>query len=200
MLRSRIVSLLLVGLLLVISVTLTGAQQGEKPSNALPDLTPRVPEPKAKPKFRVEVLANDDELNSQAASYIKRELRSLGDVEIVYKGADWQLRVLAMENKLKNGRKTGYTVSVVVTRRFGNRYATRVDKVIKEAGASGAVDEFTISVISLAILANISYEYEQNYLLVGDHDSLDKICKKAVTNFDIEYLEPERKARVENVR
>ena len=72
--------LLLVVLLLVISVTLAGAPQADKPPNALPDLTPRVAEPKAEPKFRVEMVTDDedDEVDLDAASYIKTGITQFG--------------------------------------------------------------------------------------------------------------------------
>ncbi len=185
--------LLLVVLLLVISVTLAGAPQADKPPNALPDLTPRVAEPKAEPKFRVEMVTDDDEVDLDAASYIKRELRSLGDVEIVYEGAEWKLQVLANEDKTKSGRKIGYSIAVAFTRRIRDSYPNVFDyNELRKLLSTDVVFDF--------VEISVSYEFQSLYLGGGGTAELDLICKNLVTTFDIKHLEPERKKRVENVR
>lgn len=124
-----------------------------------------LPRKKASPKFRVRVMGIEDDIQSEAQSYIKRELRSLGDVEIVYKDAEWRLRILGGEIRPEGGRKKiGNMLSVVVVSR---------------------------------VLCNFGpvYQYRQNYLYSDGPDDLDKMCKKMVTAFDIDFLEPERKKR-----
>jgi hypothetical protein len=67
-------------------------------------------------RFTVSVRANDNEVDKRAASYIKRELRSLGDVKVVDYGGEWRLYILATERKLVSGSKVGSVLSVVVAR------------------------------------------------------------------------------------
>ena len=90
---NRRMGMLLAVLLVVMSVGLTGAQQGEK----LPT------------KFRVEASADGEDLTSEAESYLKRELRSLGDVEITdMRMGHYVLSVVIIEDEYKSiGTKTG---------------------------------------------------------------------------------------------
>ena len=68
------------------------------------------PQEKSAYRFQVYVeIKTDENLKSLIESYIKRELRSLQDVDIVYTrdGMPHEIVVVAMEMETESGRKTG---------------------------------------------------------------------------------------------
>jgi hypothetical protein len=68
------------------------------------------PQEKSTYRFQVYVeIKADESLKSLIESYIKRELRSLQDVDIVYTrdGMPYEIVVVAMEMETVSGRKTG---------------------------------------------------------------------------------------------
>ncbi len=144
-------------------------------------------------KIQVGVIAGDNDLDSQVVSYIKRELRSLGDVlpsdKHTHGGyvqfAPWQLHLNVLENKLVDGRKTGYTVSAIVVSNVYQNNREVADQLLKEC-ADNSTSLWSILIDPM---------YQNNYLVAGGTHELDRICKKIITRFDIDYLEPERKRR-----
>ena len=104
MMNRRLEMLLLVGLLVGMSVGLTGAQQdvevpAESGNRYNFDFSNPVPLP---PKFwvNVKVTCDDAMLVSEIESYLKRELRSLGDVKISNSN-DHVLSVVVVENRYR---------------------------------------------------------------------------------------------------
>lgn len=143
-------------------------------------------------KFQVGVIAGDNDLDSQVVNYIKRELRSLGDVlpsdrytHGYVQFAPWQLYLSILENKLVDGRKTGYTVSAIVASNVYQNNREVADQLLEECADN--------STLLWSIL--IDPMYQNNYLVAGGTHELDRICKEIITRFDIDYLEPERKKR-----
>ena len=185
---SRTVSLFLI-FLLTAGVTFVVAQVDFGDILDPPD-TPEVTA-KAPPKFRVQVVKDrDDGFEQQAESYIKRELRGLRDVEIVYEitdKPDWQLSILGFYTETEGGRKTGTTLSAVVTECLANND-------IFAFALSLMTDNLNMKEVMADISSRI-YEYKDHYLYDYEPDKLDEICKNVVTSFDIKWLEPERKRR-----
>lgn len=70
--------------------------------------------PKFKPTFRIWVDVSGDNI-SEAESYLKRELRSLGDVEIVDHFAipHFTIHAVILRTKNMSGRETGLAISWV---------------------------------------------------------------------------------------
>ena len=67
-----------------------------------------------KMKVRVEINGDDASI---VESYINRELRSLGDVQLVQNqvDADFQLIITALKTKTHGGKDVGYSMAVVYT-------------------------------------------------------------------------------------
>jgi hypothetical protein len=66
-------------------------------------------------KVRVRVSA-DDSMKRETLSFLTRELRSLGDVEVVDTAPDYEISVVALETSSRGSTvPTGYAVSAIVT-------------------------------------------------------------------------------------
>ena len=151
---------------------------------------PKEPDDK---RFTVSVSANDNEEDKRAASYIKRELRSLGDVKVVDYDSEWKLYILAMERKLISGSKVGYTLSVVVTRAAGYSILQVGDEWEDKTGLFPGLVGTPYGAVFTKLLGR--YIYEQNYLTMTGVDpgkDLRWACEATVTDFDVDYLEPRR--------
>ena len=181
-------------LVLLCTIVFTGqsADIPQKDEPSLRDLLgvdiPQQPAPeKQKPKFRVEVSVGCDDENTKAfiESHIKRELRSLQDVEIVGIGigGGYKLSIVAIENE-SLGRKTGViAVSHVFIRTFDpSPIQDEIKKWTKD-------NQVALMITALMWL----HENFTHGLQVGMTDDLDRMCKGIVVNFDTEILEPERK-------
>ena len=67
--------------------------------------------------FKIFVSADKDpELRSAIESYLSREIRSLGDAEVVNKSADWWLNVSVIKVSSKSNDFLGYAIKYVLTR------------------------------------------------------------------------------------
>ncbi len=135
-------------------------------------------------KVVVGVAENNDDTQSKKRlqnlmrSYIKRELRSLGDVEIVDLNLDratfqYMISIAMLEDKYKDGSKTGtVALSYWYTKRippnhFNDFWREHYTKFPAFGIPRGGV------------------------ITVG-RDRLDETCKSIVANFDTKLLEPER--------
>lgn len=116
-------------------------------------------------KFKVHVNVNcdDEDTESLIQSYIKRELRSLGDVHIVgFDDAQYILTIVVVEGTYKaTGRKSGDIA-------MGSTFLTR-------AGRSTGL-----------------FYYPYIVLDTGNTKDLDRICKERVADIDTSNLEPIR--------
>ena len=103
MMNKRLEMLLLVGLFVGMSVGLTGAQPGEKSSDNHFSVG-------------VSVSSSDAATKTSIESYVKRELRSLGDVKIE-EDSHWKIHIVAMKVKTKtSGRHNGYSMAAAITK------------------------------------------------------------------------------------
>ena len=135
-------------------------------------------------KFKVAVLVDCDNANAKTLmeSYIKRELRSLGDVQLVaneWENALWnnRINVLATESKYEDGRSTGslaltYSVYEIVSHTYFNAHSQERYK------------KFPVIYIPTGTM--ISY---------WPIDDLDTFCKTIVAKFDTRYLQHVRDLR-----
>ncbi len=137
-------------------------------------------------KFKVAVLvskSNDDtqsqkSLNNLIKSYIKRELRSLGDVEIVDRDLDratfqYVMAISMVEATYKDGSKTGLVAMSVLLlerippNRFNDLWRERYTKFP-------------------------AFLYPLSGVITVGWTELDEECKSIVADFDTTFLEPER--------
>ena len=161
---------LLVFLFMMMSVVLTGAQQGEK----RPD------------KFRVYVWVDgaDLSLTTEAESYLKRELRSLGDVEVKDLGI-YELHVIFLEPTYKlSGTKTGQIdCTYLGLKRFNPSNLTA--KLPREH--FNTVFDAT---------SNLYYFPEMYGIRINKkRTELKQLCQEIVAAFDTRLLEPDRSKR-----
>lgn len=143
-------------------------------------------------RFTVSVRANDNEVNKRAASYIKRELRSLGDVKVVDYGGEWRLNILAMERKA-GGSKVGYALSVVVTRSAGYSILQVGREWEDKTGSFPGLVDTPYGVVLIKLSGE--YIYRQTYLVLAalaPGKDLRWACGSTVTDFDVDFLEPRR--------
>lgn len=150
-------------------------------------LTTGTEQPKEPPKFsaRVKVsVGGDEEIRNSVTSYIKRELRSLGDVEIVDENEQWLLSILAMYAKVKpSGKKTGLILSVVVLQKKEPEFFEFLiggdDDLKKKRTAQH--------------LASYYCHFDGHSVATWPLDSMKEGCADIVTDFDVKSLEPMRK-------
>lgn len=146
-----------------------------------------------KPKFKVWVSVNCDDENTQAfiESHIKRELRSLQDVEMIgilemYSEREpgvYELNVVVIEPTYTTGQKTG---DIVLSWTF-----------LKEFDNKPLISKYTSGVDRVGIqeMTEWLYHYPRKGLMMGGTKDLDALCKDVVVKFDTQMLEPTRKVR-----
>lgn len=133
-------------------------------------------------KFSARVKVNvmgDANIKGTVSSYFHRELRSLGDVEIVDKDPEWTLDVLAMELKLTGGATTGVAISTVISRAFVNDgLSMMLQPKFKEYG--------------LEMTSGLTLP-PAHWLNVAGRDDAQKLSRTIVADFDTLHLEETRK-------
>jgi len=70
-----------------------------------------------KPNFKIALAINcsDEGTNKKTESYLSRELRSLGDVDIVDSGEECKLTAIVVKDMYKSGEVLGYSLAVLCT-------------------------------------------------------------------------------------
>ena len=157
-------------LLLGMSVGLTGAQR----------VTPT-------PAFRVgvSIQSNDGITETVVQSYINRELRSLGDVEVVpYSGADWQIIVMTMKEETLGGVHQGYCMVLAYVRVY--KIPDHMLDTMLKPSISSALRQMWFRPVSGLIMVKS---------LPGGTDHLRQMCESAVASFDTDALDPMRNVR-----
>ena len=173
--KSIFIASLIICLLAMVGVFVI-AQQTDEPTNK---------------KIDVEVSHQDDDFSLRAASYIKRELRSLGDVEVSDYG-EWKLYLLGFDAKNVGGRKIGIVLGAVITRRTFDAVTEKLfskEKPLKDVGADG---------IAIHVELFHHYSYQGSILYTYGEGDLRRACEEVVTHFDMKHLEVQRSKR--NVR
>ncbi len=159
-----------VGLLLGMSVVFTGA-----------------PKAAQKRTFRVEVSVGSSDASTEALvqSYVKRELRSLGDVEVVdFPVSDWQINISVLKEKSKSGVHQGYCMAVAYTRRYV------VPNPILDSMLKPSVSAERRALWFRPVPAPVSVES-----VTGGTNSLKSMCESTVADFDTKRLDPMRNIR-----
>lgn len=118
----------------------------------------------------VSVQVKDTKLRDTIESYITRELRTLGDVEVDSPGF-FKIEVLALENRTST-ELLGYTMSVVIS-----HFSTCTSR---KTNSKGKLETWTC------------YVQKFHFLRVGSTDDFRKMCEDVVTDFDTRALKPMR--------
>ena len=156
---------MLIGLLLLMSVGFTGAQNNAQSKFAV----------------KVHVTASDD-IKGKAESYLKRELRDFEDVVIEDFLADYVLNVLILEPEYKSsGNKTGdLECAYLGIKRFQVSDLTR--KLPREHRDTAFVA--TWQLYSFPELFGLQTGWKRTELKL--------LCQEIVAEFDTKLLEPDR--------
>jgi len=149
--------------------------------------------------FRVKVVVSAEEkISGKIESYIKRELRSLADVTIVEEETDYEISVVAIEDKLESGKIVGITLSVVILDCLDPLlYVIPIAKFFGwtlpgETNMTGFREK-----LGDFGLDRPSYILDEHWLRTGSYRALRSICEGIVADFDTEILEGPRKLRQE---
>ncbi|MBI3698309.1 MAG: hypothetical protein HY238_26165 [Acidobacteria bacterium] len=135
------------------------------------------------PKTRVKldvVSKNDTLLQSQINSYVNRELRTLGDVEIVYDNQQYTLSIIAFVIEGTYGTPIGVAMATTITEPI----VTDLFKSVLKSDADKRTVELVFSVYETHI---------NSFLNVGPPGQVQAICKDIVVMFDSSILEMQRK-------
>lgn len=129
-------------------------------------------------RVKVTVTASDNVM-STVNSYMKRELLSLNDVELVDDNPEWEINVMALELFTVGGNKVGVAVSTVFISHYNNQLLSGFfQQKFKDTGLE---------------MTSHLYLHPEHRLNIGSPDDLNKICRDIVEDFDTKYLEESRK-------
>ena len=175
---------LLVVLLLLVSVTFTGADQTDNVRGTPFDQI-RVSPVTEKTKFKVSVFVDCDDnlLKNEMESYIKRELRTFGDVELAKVG-DYMLSVNVMVGKYeRSGTKTGYVFCSWLGEKLFNPRSLQ--------------SHCSASVLDVPNVYALTYAFPRyNTISINvPRAEVKQLCQRGVAGFDTRVLEPDRQKR-----
>jgi len=145
----------------------------------------------AQDPFRVEVAVSaDSSLESRINSYVRRELRDLGDIVIVdvVGNPEYSISVVALESDLQ-----GYLISWVT-----NKVLQPSEFTFWTLEEWDEPDEYTLS---QELAEQFHWQFLgygtrlQHKLVKGPADDLRRRCEELVAEFDSEILEPTRVSR-----
>lgn len=159
----------------------------------------------------VNVSCDDDTTKAMIESSIKRELRSLGDIELVEAvDATWILNLAVIAHTYEStGNKTGKT-SIAIMRLFKNtaeadimvaflNYQTVFEK---DLSAEDGLSRYPkMQEIAKEHGSFPTYNYPVLSLIVNiDRNDLSNTCREIVAEFDVKDIEPSRERRREALR
>jgi hypothetical protein len=133
-------------------------------------------------KVSLEVNATDESLKDRVSSYMNRELRGLGDIEITESHPTYKISVIALAVSLKNGHNVGYAISYVVTEPL-------------ESWQNLATDLNEKAQQLVKLITSESERLDDHKLLIGTDADLKQTVDDLVSNFDTKMLEPSRRAQ-----
>lgn len=143
-------------------------------------------------QFEIKVdISADPAIKTLIRSYLNRELRALGDVELVDMNTDggypssWVISIISARIESFGSYPASVLLSVVITERYPN--AAIVSMLPAESKQLG--DEITSNL----------YLARDHWVRSGLQENLQQICSKIAADFDILYLEKERQ-RWKNVQ
>ena len=185
----------IIPIVIILLVTQTAEYSADTPKDTI-----EIPELQL--DVHVEISCNDNTTRSLIESYIKRELRSLGDVELVdRKDATWILSLVAIPHTSKiTENKIGRT-SIAIMRLYQFTYDSAIhsgifkfveayDKVIwKDFGR----DYYSkMKEISNDIVRPVYNDPDLALIVNIEDNDLHNTCKEIMAKFDVEDLEPSR--------
>lgn len=129
-------------------------------------------------KVKVDISASDN-INGVVSSYLKRELRSLTDVEIVENNPEWIINILVVELETVGGHKNGVAISTVITSQLRSQSLSELFQP-------------KYSDLGLRLTSGLK-KVGSHWLNIGSSNDLQNLCKEIVADFDTKHLEEDRK-------
>jgi len=129
--------------------------------------------------FRVHVIvrASDEQTMERITSDVNRQLRSLGDVDVVDSDPDFEIAAVVIQTKTRYGNIVDYTMATVILARFDN-------STLVPAVQSQFQEEAKSATSAL-------YYFPKTSLEIGPN--LEELAKNAIAEFDTQTLGPARK-------
>ena len=124
-------------------------------------------------------LHRDPRTSDQVEIFLKRELRSLGDVDVTDEDPDYILSIVPLKNQNQAGVVTGYTISVLLT----SPVATNVLHYIVDADSLTNAQRFCSGLVRV----------EDHEVVVCPPGELRKTCEGLIATIDTQNFEPTRK-------
>ena len=120
----------------------------------------------------------DENIKGRIESYLKRELRSLGDVTVVDEKPSWEICLVALEQHDVEGEVTSVVLSVVILTPLP---ADLLGWVLK------------LNAEQVDYISRIGcFHYRAHWLKTGPPKGLKDICEGIIADFDSEHLESVR--------
>lgn len=142
----------------------------------------------------VKLVCDDNTTKTMIESHIKRELRSLGDVEIVDEDeAKYILNLITISHNTKIGNKTGQVSIAVMSISKSIPVNALIELALTKNTALPKKD--VLAIVKKWESYPTLYDFPDLYYLIvniKDND-LPKTCREIVAEFDIKGLEPMRK-------
>lgn len=151
---------------------------------------------------RLEISASE-EIENQIYSYFSRELRSLGDVELVEDNPEWIIHIVALQAKDRTGYIEGVIFSIVIEKVYEIHVEDLLSAVkiifkisdddwkeLKEKRQS-LEELFTLISTDNNVRDNIR-DLVSHSLQIGSSHNTQNICQEIVADFDAELLKKER--------
>ena len=149
--------------------------------------------------IRVSVAVSAPEtMRSETISFLTRELRALGDVEIVEDTPTYRVEVVALETASRASTEpTGYAISAIVTRPVNLTLA----KTAFELYGQGVDAELRSNLFKITEKTSAGHEQILgHYLRIGPSDGLAKLCEGLIASIDGETFENARKGRQQAIK
>ena len=140
-------------------------------------MKPAALEPKTVFRVAVSVGSNDEATQALVESYIKRELRSLGDVKVVEADSDWNIEVSCGPTQNVQGIRTGYVAGFAFSRRHV------VPPYLIRANISSRMRTEHLSPV---------YAFEGVSAVSTGTEGLKWMCEVVVARFEADCLEQRR--------
>ena len=138
------------------------------------------------PKFSKKVKCDvKSDIGNEILSYLNRELRSLDGVIVVDNNPEALLSILAMRTRTRGGVETGVVFSVVIHSILSN------DSFKFWLSNAFHLGDERVKDVQFAKDGLYTFQFHSVYL--GANDDVRSICQKIVADFDINYLDQDRK-------
>lgn len=160
---------------------------GKETQKTIPEL------PKLSTSVRL-LIRGDRELKDDVRRYISRELRSLGDVQVVKIRPEWILdihtrQIYAPRTKDSSSRPFAFTLSILILT------PVRIDRKILKSLSEGRINDKDCEMLTRLI--GQAYWYPNHMAWSGK--DLQSLCKEAIKYFDTKLLRPDEE-RLQELR